>query len=266
MPEKPDWVLDPTRQRSLLHYPPVQYPNRKGIMEQNTGPIPGNPRTAEIATAIDRAHETLSVLAATPLRLRDLDRHLQTIGDIELALEIEEDEPLGGALLARYIEVNGLRLEQKQRVRNAHYADSVIADAWSEARTTYAARYPNTEPALGEVLVVLQGEPNWDVTEVLLPLVTVAPLVGPASRRRWRFSLLQCPEWFYWLLRSEISEVPVPDGASRYAAAGVPRLGAPVRIADEHEAEIVTSIWDPNPVALYFDVVEAATAARALAH
>ena len=227
-------------------------------MVQDKNPETGPRSKTEISAIITRTREALEAMSASPLRLRELDRRQQDLSDIEAALELtdEEQEQLSVSLLCEYIGVCGLRREQIWRLREAYSDDSVIADAWEQAVTEYRSRFADPHPPKGEVMVVLQGEPDWDVTDVLLSHVTAAPIVGPASRRRWRFSLLRCPEWFYWLLRSEISEVTPSDR--------IPRLGAPVPVTEPQEAETITALWDEDPNALYFDLREVATAVRAL--
>ena len=228
-------------------------------MEQLTSP-PQTPRTpGEIATLVFEIRERLATFASTPIRLREISSRLQTLDEIDMQFEFTEDERncLSGTVLCVYIEALDLLFDEKRRTREAHCSETVIADAWEEARVSAREAFPGRPLSEKELLVVLRGEPDWDVTEVLLPLMTVAPLIGPASRRRWRYSLLRCPEWFYWLLQDKVDGVRFTDG--------VPVLGDPVSIADSQNTDTIIALWDETPSSIYFDLAEAASAARSLA-
>jgi hypothetical protein len=217
------------------------------------------PRTpGEITTLVCEVRDQLVALATSPLRLRELDSRMQTLDEIDMQFEFTEEERAGlsGSLLRLYIEALSLFFDERRRTRDAYHAESVINDAWAEARACVHELFPDRPLSEQELLVVLRGEPDWDVTEVLLPLLTVAPLVGPASRRRWRYSLLRCPEWFYWLLQGRVDGVKFPDG--------IPVLGHPVTLVDDQDAETIIALWDETPSSVYFDLAEAAFAARSI--
>jgi hypothetical protein len=228
-------------------------------VEQLTNP-PQVPRSSgETATLVREVRDQLVALAASPVRLREISSRMQTLDEIDMQFEFTEEERTGlsGPVLGTYIEALDRLFDEKRRIREAYSSKTVIDDAWSEARAVVREMFPGRPFSEKELLVVLRGEPDWDVTEVLLPLMTVAPLVGPASRRRWRYSLLRCPEWFYWLLQGKVDGVKFTDG--------VPVLGDPVTLVDDQDAEMITALWEETPSSVYFDLAEAASAARSLA-
>jgi hypothetical protein len=196
-----------------------------------------------------RVTAELENLKSEPLRLHQLDARLMRLQDLENEFLITDDQydlmsEQQREIWGRYISAWSA---ERARIRHAHSDPGVIADTWEALERVWQLAFPGREPSREKVLCVLQGEPDLELTEIILPEVTVAP----RGRSRWQWSLLHCPEWLYEALQAFVEEVEA-------------RLSAPLKGLTPAELEFITALWEDDPKALYFKLETALEAARNL--
>jgi hypothetical protein len=197
----------------------------------------------------------LTDLAGEPLRLTRIDARLGRLLELEEVLEhsAEQYPTMSRQVRQTYDRLVNAWHDERDRLRTSHEAPEVIAEAWAELETQWVAMHAGATPLTDLVLCVLRGEPDWELGEIVLPYVTLAP----RGRQCWEWSLVRCPRWFYELLESTIRS-STPDGtSSRY-------LSDPVGSVTDTEIDFVSAIWEDEPTATFFTLDAALEAARSL--
>lgn len=215
-------------------------------------------RRPDLRTLFMNATAGLHSLASVPLRFREITARRERLDDLELEFTFSEEQiqQFDTTTASAFVSYLGAWHAEHLRLTLSNLDAGVIADAWEEAREAFTNRFPDHTASEHPVLAVLRGAPDWDVTDVLLHQVTVKPYVSPFSRLIWQYSLLECPEWFYELLREHILSAPP-------SSKGFP-LSAALRNASPEVREIVKSLWEDSPTEPFFDLEEVLRAADAL--
>lgn len=202
--------------------------------------------------------DELNARAEKPMKFRGIDACHEYLNELEIEFTFSEEQIRAFDAQTAWVFVSYMGAWHSERIRlRGYYREpGVISGAWEEARAAYRRVFPGRPPCDERVLCVLAGEPDWDVTDVLLPEVTVKPHEESFARRRWRYSLLECPEWFYLLLGERIRNAPPKNGEFP--------LSAPVKGYSDEAREIAVSLWEDAPGSEFFGLEEAFAAARGL--
>lgn len=197
----------------------------------------------------------LTDLASEPLRLARINARFGRLLELEELLERSAERYPTMSRKVRQIYDRFVQAwhDERDRLRTSHEAPGIIAEAWAELETQWVAMHAGATPQTDLVLCVLRGEPDWELGEIVLPCVTLAP----RGRQCWEWSLVRCPRWFYELLASTIRASTPDSTSSRY-------LSDPVGSVTDTETDFVSAIWDDDPTATFFTLDAALEAARSL--
>lgn len=197
-------------------------------------------------------------LSEVPLRFRGIDPLYERLNELEIEFTFTESQikAFDPKTASDFLSYLALWHAERSRLNHSRGDQGVLAGAWSEARREFAAVFPGEVLDEDTVLAVLAGEPDWDVSEVILVSTTLKPYIGPFSSLRFRHALIEIPMWFYRLLRHRITLAPPRRGAFP--------LSDPLGNLDADLREVVVALWEESPQSEFHDLVPLHAAAVAL--
>lgn len=214
--------------------------------------------TRTLRERLAEASSELLRLGSVPLRFRGIDSRYEYLDELELEFTFTESQitSFDPQTASDFLSYLGLWHAERLRLNLSRTDQGVLSGAWYEAREEFRRIFPGELFDETPVLAVLAGEPDWDVSEIILISTTLKPYVSLFSSRQFRHALLEVPTWFYRVLHHRITLAPPLRGEFP--------LSEPLAGLDADLREIVVALWEDSPSSEFHDLGSLRMAAVAL--